>query len=95
MTRFRADYRRQITEEEGGDTVHTLVYPEGAPLMAFPFGAFTLQSTLPVGTVREHPDGSASAYTPDGELIDLYRNAEAAIDVLIKDDQGRHNRQEG
>lgn len=96
MTRFRADYQRQITEQDA-DTVHTLTYPTSGEL--FPgsglLGGFALQVPTAVGTVKEHPDGSAHAYTTDGERLDSnqgpYRNADTAIKALIEHDQSLHN----
>jgi hypothetical protein len=92
MIRFRADYQRTIAEQDG-DTVHALFYPTSGEL--FPgsslLGGFALQVPSAVGTVREHADGTASAYTPDGELTGHHTTADAAIDILIKDDQARHN----
>lgn len=92
MIRFRADYQRTIAEKDG-DTVHALFYPTSGDL--FPgsglLGGFALQVPAAVGTVKEHADGTATAYTTDGEFIDNYPTVDVAIDVLIKDDQALHN----
>lgn len=94
MTRFRATYQRRIAKQ-GGDTIHTLIYPTSNDL--FPgsglLGGFALQVPAAVGTVVEAPDGTATARTTDGTDLDLPAGADVdtAIDALIKHDQALYN----
>ena len=82
LIRFRADYRRRISDGVPGEEVkevHTIHYP-------------ALGGEEYVGEVHVTEDGTILAFTLEGSIgFDAPFDVNAAIIAVIQNDQAKHN----